>query len=193
MFCWLVFQNLLPVSVTFYHVLWGSITFWDVLWDSVGFHEVPECSITFHMLLSPSLGFYALFSKFGPSLSYLISPYLILSLLILSYLSLPYLIFLIFCLPAGFWCWDICDDSNIQEVILMCDSVGQHLSNPQFPYEEDNKELDHSIATTPGPWTQKTHESYKPTRNHCCEDQWRFLVSNELGWMQSPPWGPPPG
>ena len=57
----------------------------------MGFHEVPECSITFRMLLSPSIGFYAMFSEFGPSLSYLI---------------LSYLIFLIFCLPAGFWCWD---------------------------------------------------------------------------------------
>ena len=47
------------------------------------------------MLLSPSIGFHAFFSEFGPSLSYLI---------------LSYLIFPIFCLPAGFWCWDICDD-----------------------------------------------------------------------------------
>ena len=44
----------------------------------MGFHEIPECSITFHMLLSPSIKFYALFSEFGPSLSYLISPYLVL-------------------------------------------------------------------------------------------------------------------
>ena len=51
MFHWLMFWNLLPVS------------------------------ITFHMLLSPSIGFYAMFSEFSPSLSYLILSYLILSLL----------------------------------------------------------------------------------------------------------------
>ena len=39
-------------------------------------------------------------------LHYLILSYLIYPYLISSYLSLSYLIFLIFCLPAGFWCWD---------------------------------------------------------------------------------------
>ena len=53
------------------------------------FYNLLYASITFHQ-------FYALFSEFGPSLYYLI----------LSYHSLSYLIFLIFCLPAGFWCWD---------------------------------------------------------------------------------------
>ena len=90
------FCNLLSCSMRFYHF---SEMFCGIPWD---FHEVPECSITFHMLLSPSIKFYALFYEFGPSLSYLI--------LILSYLSLSYLVFLIFCLPAGFWCWDIFDD-----------------------------------------------------------------------------------
>ena len=70
----------------------------------MGFHEVPECSITFRMFLSPSIGFYAMFSEFGPSLSYLILSYLILS----SACQLG----------SG-----VGMTSNIQEVILICNTA----------------------------------------------------------------------
>ena len=55
------------------------------------FYDLPCVSIAFHWVL---LTFHWVLP-----LSYLISSYL----LILSYL------FLVFCFPARFWCWDICD------------------------------------------------------------------------------------
>ena len=70
----------------FREVPWDSIRFRNVLWPSVCFHCLPLGSIDFP--LGSAL-----------ILSYLISSYL----LILSYL------FLVFCFPARFWCWDICD------------------------------------------------------------------------------------
>ena len=96
----------------------------------MGFHEVLECSITFRMLLSPSIGFYAMFSEFGPSLSYLILSYLI------------------FCLPAGFWCWD---DFKYPRGYP---HVRQHRSSSASTISPPPTHTSHPMAPTPEPGWQ---------------------------------------